>query len=252
MLSLIFLPLPPSGVTGMPRHSCLLNVALLAPDTLFLTYTHPGVETDLLFLPLRFPELENPAFSKALRTAAFAYPFLFDNLPLFCRVRAPFPGSPQTLFCLPPRRRRRGPGTLSSALCQPSRRRALGTAPKHPFPRVILLPKPLPQPLFSSQLRLCWGRAHSCGRDALSSSHGYHLLCALLAGFLFAARLPERLAPGRFDYIGEPWPGREGRLLPGMQSELGTWGILGYPGQRVDDKAKEMSQPLPGLSNDRI
>ncbi|GAB1287703.1 Membrane progestin receptor delta [Apodemus speciosus] len=84
----------------------------------------------------RFPELENPGFSKALRTAAFAYPFLFDNLPLFCR------------------------------------------------------------------LRLCWGRAYSCGRDALSSSHGYHLLCALLAGFLFAARLPERLAPGRFDYIG--------------------------------------------------
>ncbi|NP_001391039.1 membrane progestin receptor delta isoform 4 [Mus musculus] len=84
----------------------------------------------------RFPELEYPGFSKALRTAAFAYPFLFDNLPLFYR------------------------------------------------------------------LRLCWGGAHSCGRDALSSNHGYHLLCALLSGFLFAARLPERLAPGRFDYIG--------------------------------------------------
>lgn len=56
-------------------------------DNLFLTY--PGVETDLLFLPLRFPELEYPGFSKALRTAAFAYPFLFDNLPLFYRVRAP-------------------------------------------------------------------------------------------------------------------------------------------------------------------
>ncbi|XP_032753970.1 membrane progestin receptor delta isoform X1 [Rattus rattus] len=84
----------------------------------------------------RFPELENPGLSKVLRTAAFAYPFLFDNLPLFYR------------------------------------------------------------------LRLCWGRAHSCGRDALSCSHGYHLLCALLTGFLFAARLPERLAPGRFDYIG--------------------------------------------------
>lgn len=35
----------------------------------------------------RFPELESPGFSKALRTAAFAYPFLFDNLPLFYRVR---------------------------------------------------------------------------------------------------------------------------------------------------------------------
>ncbi|XP_021493467.2 membrane progestin receptor delta isoform X1 [Meriones unguiculatus] len=84
----------------------------------------------------RFPELESPGFSKALRAAAFAYPFLFDSLPLFYR------------------------------------------------------------------LWLCWGRAHSCGQDMLSSSHAYHLLCALLAGFLFAARLPERLAPGRFDYIG--------------------------------------------------
>ncbi|XP_050997862.1 membrane progestin receptor delta-like [Acomys russatus] len=84
----------------------------------------------------RFPELESPGFSKALRTAAFACPFLFDNLPFFYR------------------------------------------------------------------LRLCWGRAHSCGQDELSSSHAYHLLCAVLTGFLFAARLPERLAPGRFDYIG--------------------------------------------------
>ncbi|XP_008049105.1 progestin and adipoQ receptor family member 6-like, partial [Carlito syrichta] len=83
-----------------------------------------------------FPELESPGLSKALRTAAFAYPFLFDNLPLFYR------------------------------------------------------------------LGLCWGKGHSCGQEALSPSHGYHLLCALLTGFLFASRLPERLAPGRFDYIG--------------------------------------------------
>lgn len=84
----------------------------------------------------RFPELESPGFSKVLRTAAFAYPFLFDNLPLFYR------------------------------------------------------------------LGLCWGRGHNCGQEALSTSHGYHLLCALLTGFLFASHLPERLAPGRFDYIG--------------------------------------------------
>ncbi|XP_059120771.1 membrane progestin receptor delta-like [Peromyscus eremicus] len=94
------------------------------------------METNPLLLPVRFPELDQPRFSKALRTAAFVYPFLFDNLPLFYR------------------------------------------------------------------LQLCWGRAHSCGQEALSSSHAYHLLCALLTGFLFAARLPERLAPGRFDYIG--------------------------------------------------
>ncbi|XP_042780997.1 membrane progestin receptor delta isoform X3 [Panthera leo] len=36
----------------------------------------------------RFPELESPRLSKILRTAAFAYPFLFDNLPLFYRATA--------------------------------------------------------------------------------------------------------------------------------------------------------------------
>ena len=51
--------------------------------------TYPALKINLLFLPLRFPELEYPGFSKALRTAAFAYPFLFDNLPLFYRVRVP-------------------------------------------------------------------------------------------------------------------------------------------------------------------
>ncbi|NP_001230597.1 membrane progestin receptor delta [Sus scrofa] len=84
----------------------------------------------------RFPELESPGLSKILRTAAFTYPFLFDNLPLFYR------------------------------------------------------------------LGLCWGRGPSCGQEALSTSHCYHLFCALLTGFLFASHLPERLAPGRFDYIG--------------------------------------------------
>ncbi|EAW52979.1 membrane progestin receptor delta isoform 1 [Homo sapiens] len=89
----------------------------------------------------RFLELESPGLSKVLRTGAFAYPFLFDNLPLFYR------------------------------------------------------------------LGLCWGRGHGCGQEALSTSHGYHLFCALLTGFLFASHLPERLAPGRFDYIGEGTPG---------------------------------------------
>nr|XP_021493469.1 progestin and adipoQ receptor family member 6 isoform X3 [Meriones unguiculatus] len=106
---------------------CVLSSFQMTNETVNI-WTH--------FLPTWFPELESPGFSKALRAAAFAYPFLFDSLPLFYR------------------------------------------------------------------LWLCWGRAHSCGQDMLSSSHAYHLLCALLAGFLFAARLPERLAPGRFDYIG--------------------------------------------------
>ncbi|XP_068963722.1 membrane progestin receptor delta isoform X2 [Petaurus breviceps papuanus] len=84
----------------------------------------------------RFLELENPLLSKVLRTVAFAYPFFFDNLPLFYR------------------------------------------------------------------LLLCSSGGFSCGQEALSANHSYHLLCALLTGFLFASHLPERLAPGRFDYIG--------------------------------------------------
>jgi hypothetical protein len=45
------------------------------------------METNPPFSLPRFPELESPGLSKALRTAAFTYPFLFDNLPLFYRVR---------------------------------------------------------------------------------------------------------------------------------------------------------------------
>ncbi|KAF5920174.1 hypothetical protein HPG69_006445, partial [Diceros bicornis minor] len=116
---------------------CVLSSFQMTNETVNI-WTH--------FLPTWFPELESPGLSKILRTAAFTYPFLFDNLPLFYR------------------------------------------------------------------LGLCWGRGHNCGQEALSTSHGYHLFCALLTGFLFASHLPERLAPGRFDYIGESRPGliREG------------------------------------------
>lgn len=34
----------------------------------------------------RFPECQRPKFSKYLRVVAFAYPYLFDNIPLFYRV----------------------------------------------------------------------------------------------------------------------------------------------------------------------
>uniref|UniRef100_A0A8C3J8L5 Progestin and adipoQ receptor family member 6 n=1 Tax=Calidris pygmaea TaxID=425635 RepID=A0A8C3J8L5_9CHAR len=71
---------------------------------------------------------------------AFVYPFLYDNIPLFCRVRG---------VCVCPR------------LLTPSR-------PPH---------------------------------DAVAG-YCYHLLFALLTAFLFTSHLPERLAPGRFDYIG--------------------------------------------------
>ncbi|XP_039608344.1 membrane progestin receptor delta [Polypterus senegalus] len=82
----------------------------------------------------RFPELEYPQWSKVLRTTAFVYPFLFDNIPLFYRV-------------------------------------------------------------------LLWAMEGCIHNDAIYN-HCYHLIFAFLTGFLFASHLPERLAPGRFDYIG--------------------------------------------------
>ncbi|XP_054341204.1 membrane progestin receptor delta isoform X2 [Pongo pygmaeus] len=121
------LPLPLRVVL---RAHLQLHVAPRAPHLLL-----PGLRRAQPLQP-GFLELESPGLSKVLRTGAFAYPFLFDNLPLFYR------------------------------------------------------------------LGLCWSRGHSCGQEALSTSHGYHLFCALLTGFLFASHLPERLAPGRFDYIG--------------------------------------------------
>uniref|UniRef100_A0A8C2QSG5 Progestin and adipoQ receptor family member 6 n=2 Tax=Capra hircus TaxID=9925 RepID=A0A8C2QSG5_CAPHI len=123
----------------------------------------------------RFPELESPGLSKILRSAAFVYPFLFDNLPLFYR------------------------------------------------------------------LGLCWGRGHSCGQEALSTSHGYHLFCALLTGFLFASHLPERLAPGRFDYIGDLPNPRIKPTPPALQAKplpLSRWGSL-----QLDQTWKLRSMP---------
>ncbi|KFZ57654.1 Progestin and adipoQ receptor family member 6, partial [Antrostomus carolinensis] len=38
----------------------------------------------------RFLELERPRLSKVLRTAAFVYPFLYDNIPLFYRLLSCF------------------------------------------------------------------------------------------------------------------------------------------------------------------
>ncbi|XP_034465970.1 membrane progestin receptor delta isoform X1 [Hippoglossus hippoglossus] len=54
-------------------------------------------------------------------------------------------------------------------------------------------------PLFYRILLCCGG---SCSSSGALSSHCYHLLFAFLTCFLFTAHLPERLAPGRFDYIG--------------------------------------------------
>ncbi|XP_062897763.1 membrane progestin receptor delta isoform X1 [Mobula hypostoma] len=54
-------------------------------------------------------------------------------------------------------------------------------------------------PLFH-RLFLCWGE--DCSHNTSVPTHYCHLLFAFLTFFLFASHLPERLAPGCFDYIG--------------------------------------------------
>ncbi|XP_071763212.1 membrane progestin receptor delta isoform X1 [Centroberyx gerrardi] len=54
-------------------------------------------------------------------------------------------------------------------------------------------------PLFYRLLLCCGG---NCSPSEALSNHCYHLLFALLTCFLFASHLPERWAPGRFDYFG--------------------------------------------------
>ncbi|KAM6942783.1 membrane progestin receptor gamma-B isoform 2-T2 [Xenentodon cancila] len=82
----------------------------------------------------RFPECQSPKFSKLVRVIAFAYPYLFDNIPLFYRAF------------------------------------------------------------------LCVGEG--CTHNEANILHYYHIALTFLTGFLFATHLPERLAPGSFDYIG--------------------------------------------------
>ncbi|KQK84763.1 membrane progestin receptor gamma-B-like protein [Amazona aestiva] len=110
-----------------PRSSaadCLLSVFQMTNETLNI-WTH--------FVPAWFLEAERPLFSKASRILAFAYPYLFDSIPLFYRFY----------------------------LCM----------------------------------------AESCTEAAIPV-HYKHTAFAFLTCFIFASHLPERLAPGHFDYIG--------------------------------------------------
>ncbi|XP_075063649.1 membrane progestin receptor gamma isoform X2 [Mixophyes fleayi] len=54
-------------------------------------------------------------------------------------------------------------------------------------------------PLFY-RLFLCSG--DDCAHNAALTMHIWHTVFAFLTGFLFATHLPERLAPGCFDYVG--------------------------------------------------
>ncbi|XP_026234640.1 membrane progestin receptor gamma-B isoform X2 [Anabas testudineus] len=104
-------------------HQCYIPIAVL--NTVICT---------TLACYSRFPECQSPKFSKCLRVVAFAYPYLFDNIPLFYRVF------------------------------------------------------------------LCVGEG--CTNNDTNILHYNHIGLAFLTGFLFATHLPERLAPGSFDYIG--------------------------------------------------
>ncbi|KAL6113485.1 paqr5 [Pungitius sinensis] len=92
----------------------------------FVHYNHDIIK--------RFTEGQIPRFSKYLRVFAFAYPYMFDHIPLFYRVF------------------------------------------------------------------LCEGEG--CTENDTNMLHYIHITFAHLTGFLFATHLPERLAPGSFDYIG--------------------------------------------------
>lgn len=55
--------------------------------------------------------------------------------------------------------------------------------------------------MLCSQVFLCEGEG--CTDNDTNILHYNHIALAFLTGFLFATHLPERLAPGSFDYIGK-------------------------------------------------
>lgn len=55
--------------------------------------------------------------------------------------------------------------------------------------------------LLYPQVFLCVGEG--CTDNDTNILHYNHIALAFLTGFLFATHLPERLAPGSFDYIGK-------------------------------------------------
>lgn len=56
--------------------------------------------------------------------------------------------------------------------------------------------------LFLYTLQLCLCATKGC-MDSAIPIHYKHIAFATLTCFLFVAHLPERLAPGRFDYFGK-------------------------------------------------
>ena len=65
----------------------------------------------------------------------------------------------------------------------------------------LVVPKANSFTFICQQIFLCTGE--SCTTNDTNPLHLRHIALAFLTAFLFATHLPERLAPGSFDYIGE-------------------------------------------------
>ncbi|KAM5292715.1 membrane progestin receptor gamma isoform 2-T2 [Ctenodactylus gundi] len=131
-----------SGLTCCPSGSAIAYSAYAFPDALVRSafrdcYVVLAVINTLVSTGLscysRFLEVQKPGLSKGLRVLAFAYPYIWDSLPIFYRLFL-FPGE--------------------------------------------------------------------SAQNEATLYHQKHMVMTLLASFLYSAHLPERLAPGRFDYIG--------------------------------------------------
>nr|APA19925.1 membrane progestin receptor gamma [Petromyzon marinus] len=128
----------PDKWLGGTFHRCFVPIALF--NTVLCTSMACYSRLGLPFIHYnRFTlesclELKRPRMAKVLRVVAFAFPYLFDNIPLFYRIF------------------------------------------------------------------LCSGEG--CTDNEAVPTHRLHTLFAFLTGFLFATHLPERLAPGVFDYVG--------------------------------------------------
>ncbi|MBN3289570.1 MPRGB protein, partial [Polypterus senegalus] len=128
----------PDKLVSSMFHSCYVPIAVC--NTVVCTGLSCYSRLGLPFLKYnpeinkRIPEIERPRFSKVLRVLAFAFPYLFDNIPIFYRIF------------------------------------------------------------------LCSGEG--CTNNETNALHYQHIMLAFLTAFLFVTHLPERLAPGCFDYVG--------------------------------------------------
>ncbi|KFP30012.1 Membrane progestin receptor gamma-B, partial [Colius striatus] len=130
-----------STMSTRARHLCYFfdyaALSMYSLGSFHLCYVPVAVFNTIVSTSLscysRFLEVERPRLSKAARTLAFVYPYLFDSIPLFYRFY----------------------------LCA----------------------------------------VESCSEAAILL-HYKHTIFAFLTCFIFASHLPERLAPGHFDYIG--------------------------------------------------